>query len=142
MAKVLLGFLVVVVALCGAAIGNYQRNANLDQELRDRPYAGMSDEDLNALLNAYKGEAQGYQAKLSGLGKDRTKVMDGYAPADYNGKLKAFENFQRNNESWRDVNRQRLSHEVEIEKLDKEAGIRARGLHIEKNRIMRRITTF
>ena len=142
MAKVLLGFLVVVVALCGAAIGNYQRNANLDQELRDRPYAGMSDEDLNALLSAYKGEAQGYQAKLNGLGKDRTKVMDGYAPADYNGKLKAFENFQRKNESWRDVNRQRLSHEVEIEKLEKEASIRARGLHIEKNRIMRRITTF
>ena len=142
MAKVLLGFLIVVVALCGAAYANYERNAPLDAELRDRPYAGLADKDLKALLDAYKAEKRGYQTQLAKSGGDRTTVMDGLAPADYHGKVKAFESFQRQNERWRDVNRQRLSHEVEVEKLEREASIRARGLHIEKNRILRRLTTF
>ena len=33
-------------------------------------------------------------------------------------------------------------HEIELEKLNKEKNVRSRGLHIERNRILRRLTTF
>ena len=84
----------------------------------------------------------GLQARLSRTGGDNTRIMDGYAPADFDGKLKAFEQFQRKNNSWRDTNRARLEHEVELEKIQKELAIRERGLDDEFTRIKRRVLTF
>lgn len=140
--KILAVLVLLPLLLVGAAFSNYQRNAPLDEELRNRPYKSISDKDLAALLEAYKGEMQGFETRMNRFSKDRTKVMDGFAPADYDGKVRAFESFQRKNESWRDANRARLGHVVELEKLEHEKSIRDRGLHIEKNRILRRITTF
>ena len=131
--------LVAVVSIGGFA--NYHRNAPLDNELKNRPYATLSDSDLTALIEAYQGETQGLQNRLNAYAEDRTGVMEGYAPSDLHGKLGAFDSFQRKNESWRDTNRAKLSHEVELEKLEKERSIRQRGLHIERNRILRRLTT-
>ena len=142
MAKAFAGLLILVVAVAVGGYYNYHRNAHLDDELKNRPYAGLSDADLDALLQAYQGEMKGLEGRLAGYGKDRTRVMDGFAPADLHGKVQAFESFARKNNSWRDVNRQRLGHEVEVEKLEREKNIRAQGLHIEKNRILRRLLTF
>ena len=121
---------------------NYQRNEPLDNELKDRPYATLSDADLDALLQAYEGERMGLENRLNAYAEDRTGVMDGFAPSDLGGKLDAFDSFQRKNNSWRETNRAKLSHEVELDRLNKEKGIRTRGLHIERNRIWRRLTTF
>ena len=132
--------LIAVVTIGGFA--NYHRNAPLDNELKNRPYATISDADLQALIAAYEGEQQGLQNRLNSYAEDRTGVMEGFAPSDLHGKLGAFDSFQRKNESWRDTNRARLSHEIELEKLRTEKGVRDRGLHIERNRIWRRLTTF
>ena len=135
----------LILSLAIVSIGgfvNYQRNAHLDQELEQRPYASLSDEDLDTLKQAYEGERQGLQNRLNAYPEDRTGVMDGFAPADLGGKLDAFDSFQRKNKSWRDTNRERLSHEIDLDKLNKEKSVRTRGLHIEHNRVWRRLTTF
>ena len=142
MGKVLIALLVVVATVGIGGFVNYQRNAPLDAELQNRPYGTISDADLAALIAAYEGEKTGLENRLKGYSKDRTRVMNGLAPADLQGKLTAFDSFQRKNESWRETNRAKLGHEIELEKLQKEKNIRDRGLHIERNRIIRRITTF
>ena len=142
MAKVLIGFVALVGALAIAAYANYERNAPLDADLQERPYQSLSDEDLKALLDAYKGQVTGLQAKLGSYSGDRTKVMDGFAPSDFDSKVKAFDRFQRSNSAWRDVNRNRIENQLEVEKLEKEQGIRAQGLHEERTRILRRVLTF
>ena len=142
MGKFLLIVLVLGVALGIGGYTNYERNAHLDEELRDRPYAGYSDADLDSLTNAYEGEMSGLQARLGKAAGDNTRVMDGYAPADFDGKVKAFEQFQRKNNAYRDTNRKRLGHQVELENLQKEQRIRSEGLNDEFTRIKRRVLTF
>ena len=65
----------------------------LDQELKNRPYQAYSLEDLEKLTSAYQGQMDGLQARLARTGCDNTRIMDGYAPADFDGKVKAFEQF-------------------------------------------------
>lgn len=136
-------FIVLVLVVSGLGLAgwiNYERNAHLDQELADRPYATLSDADLEALIEAYDQERARWAAR-SRSGDDRTRVMDGYAPSDLQGKLQAFDRFQRKNEAWREANRARLDQEVVIEALRREQDIRNRGLHRERNRILRRLLT-
>ena len=142
MGKFILVLLLLVVGVGVAGFANYQRNEALDQELQHRPFKAYSLEDLQKLSSAYQGEMDGLQARLSRTAGDNTRMMDGYAPADFDGKLKAFEQFQRKNNSWRDTNRARLEHEVELEKIQKELAIRERGLDDEFTRIKRRVLTF
>lgn len=142
MGKFLLVLLLLVVGVGVAGFANYQRNEALDHELQNRPYQAYKLGDLEKLASAYQGEMDGLQARLARTGGDNTRIMDGYAPADFEGKLKAFEQFQRKNNSWRDTNRARLEHEVELEKIQKELAIRERGLDDEFTRIKRRVLTF
>ena len=142
MGKALVVFVILVMVAAIGAFSNYQRNAALDEELRERPYASLSDKDLNALLGAYQGQVEGLKNRLGNPKADRTGVMDGFAPADFDGKLRAFESFQRKEHRWRDTNRSKLENQIEVEKLQKERGIRDRGLHQERNRILRRVLTF
>jgi hypothetical protein len=142
MGKALVVFVILVMVVAIGAFSNYQRNAPLDEELRDRPYASLADKDLNALLGAYEGQVAGLQSQLGNPKADRTGVMDGFAPADFDGKLKAFDRFQRQESRWRNTNRSKLENQIEVEKLQKERGIRDRGLHEERNRILRRVLTF
>jgi len=142
MGKFFLVLVLLVVGLGVAGFANYQRNEPLDHELQNRPYQAYKIEDLQKLENAYQGEMDGLQARLSRTGGDNTRMLDGYAPADFDGKLKAFERFQRKNNSWRDTNRARLEHEVELEKIQSELSIRERGLDDELTRIKRRVLTF
>ncbi len=50
--------LVVVLGLPIGGFVNYERNEALDQELRDRTYASLRNADLEALVEAYKGQAR------------------------------------------------------------------------------------
>lgn len=142
MGKLFTGLIVLLAIATIGGFANYTRNAPLDAELANRPYATLSEADLDALLQAYTSEQQGLQNRLNNYAQDRTGVMDGFAPADLGGKVNAFDSFQRKNNKWRDTNREKLSHEIELEKLTKEKNIRARGLHVERNRVWRRVTTF
>ena len=142
MGKLFLILLLLVAGVGIAGFANYQRNEALDHELQNRPLKAYAIEDLEKLANAYQGEMDGLQARLSRTGGDNTRIMDGYAPADFDGKLKAFEQFQRKNNTWRDTNRARLEHEIELEKIQKELAIRERGLDDEFTRIKRRVLTF
>ena len=142
MAKFFATLLFLVIAVGTAGFVNYQRNAPLDDELHDRPYGTLSDDDLGALLAAYDMEHRAAVSILHKHSGDRTRIMDGYAAADFGGKVKAFESFQRSNNQWRDTNAGRLELETELEKLETEQRIRERGLHIEQNRILRRLLTF
>ncbi len=142
MGKLFLGILVLVVGLGAAGYANYERNAPLDEELKDRPYKALAEDDLNALSSAYQKELDGLSGRLKATAGDKTGIMDGYAPADFDGKVKAFESFQRKNNSWRDTNRLRLEHEGELEKIEKERRIRSEGLDDETTRILRRVLTF
>ena len=141
MGKFLAIILIATLGVGLAGFANYHRNEPLDRELVNRPYGTLSDDDLKALIGAYNLERDGAIARL-GKGNDRTRVMDGLAPGDLHGKLKAFNSFQRKNERWRDHNRERIGFNIELEKLKKEQGIRQRGLHEERNRILRRVLTF
>ncbi len=142
MAKVLTGVVLALLVLGIGGFANYQRNADLDTEFQKRrPYRGTSDADLELLIQAYTEERLGLQARLDS-DRDRTGVMDGYAPSDFNGKLKAFERFQRKNESWREANRAKLERELVVEEIRREQAIRRSGMDSPWKRIRRRVLSF
>ena len=139
--KTFIVFLLLVIALGGLAFANYERNAELEEGTEPRPYRGFSDADIDTLIEAYSAQRDGLANKLKGSG-DRTKVMDGYAPADFAGKLDAFEDFQHKNEAWRDTNRSRLEMIVDLEKLEFEQKIRRQRKEDPWTPIFRRVFTF
>jgi hypothetical protein len=136
---VLLLVLLVGLPLVGGF--NYMRNAPLDDELKDRPYAGISDADLAALLAAYGKQVEHARAAL-------TTEPDSYALNDpgrfgqYGEKVEAFEKFQRSNDQWKQARGQLFSEQTTLQALQREDSIRQRGLHRPLPRIWRRISTF
>ncbi len=139
--KTFIVFLLLVIGMGGLGFANYKRNAHLEEGTKPRPYKSFSDADLDALIEAYSGQRDGLANRLKGSG-DRTKIMDGYAPSDFAGKLEAFEQFQRKNESWRDTNRSRLEMVVELERLEFETAFRRQRKEDPWTPIFRRIFTF
>ena len=142
MAKFFAALLVSLAMIAGAGFYNYQRNAALDLELSNRSYANLSDADLYALIEAYTGEGAKLKRTLSGATGDPTAAMNGFAPGDLDGRLAAFNDFQKRNERFKRVSRAELQHRVMIEALEHERTIRARGLDDEWTRIRRRVLTF
>ena len=142
MRQFFLSLVILVVVVGGAGFANYHRNAPLDAELADRPYALYSDADIESLLKAHTSERDRIRGVLSQEGSDPTQVMNGFAAADFVGKLNAFDKFQQRNNVYKRVNGMALEHEVEIEVLEKEKNIRKRGLNDPRKRMWRRILTF
>ena len=142
MRQFFLSLLVAVLVVGGGGAINYYRNAPLDAELEDRQFERYADADLEALLAAHKMERDRIRKALSKKSNDPTSVMNGFAAADFHGRLNAFDKFQVRNSAYKRVNAVALEHEVEIEALEWEQGIRARGLDDPKQRVWRRITTF
>ena len=139
MRQFFLSLVILILVVGGAGFANYQRNAPLDAELADRPYARYSDADLEALLTAHTAERDRIRGALSK--DDPTKVMNGFAAGDFDGKLQAFDKFQKRNNAYKQINGMALEHEVEIDVLEKERSIRKRGLHDPRKRMLRRILT-
>jgi len=132
---------VLVVALLGiAGVVNYRRNAYLDAELEQRPYGGLSDAELTLLIEAHQQEKSQIEARLGSVA-NRRDPMRGYADGDLSGKLEGFARVQKNARDWKSTRSNMLDHEVEIERLQHEQSIRARGLDDPWNRILRRVTT-
>ena len=133
--------LVVVLGLPIGGFVNYERNEALDQELRNRTYASLRNADLDALVEAYEGQAQVYRARL-GDGPQGQELVDGHAAADLDSKVQGFESFQEWNRQWRDTNSKLLEQQAAMDELRREQSIRARGLDTEYGRILRRVITF
>lgn len=139
-----MGKLVAIVLLLVLPIGgfvNYRRNAPLDQELENRTYANLPDDDLAALIEAYEGEAR----RLSGLVSNKPQgedELDGYSASDYDGKVKAFRTFQQYNSQWRRARGELFEQEAALEELRREQSIRERGLDKPWKRILRRVLHF
>ncbi len=131
--------LAIVGALLGVGFINYQRNEALDKDLQFRPYAGYATPDLQALRKAYEqqaGQMRGALGEVDQSGIARTK------PSDYQGKIEAFERFQRQNEDWKEGHRELLGTQVIVDQIKKEQELRRAGLDNPWNRVLRRATTF
>ena len=137
--KVLGIIFLVLVALAGAAVFNYQRNAPLDKALEFRPYAGLSDADLQALIDAYQTDVV---QKTQGLGGGPdVGIISRPHPSAFDEKLRAFERFQAENERWKQGHRAAIEGRVIVDRLLKEKAIRDAGLHEEWRRVLRRVVT-
>ena len=133
--------LLTIVVLGTLGVLNYRRNEPLDAELQNRPYKGLSDADVELLIEAYRTQKGQIERKLERVA-GREDPMDRYAPADLAGKLQGFDRAQKNASRWREVHGEVLEQEVELERLAHEQSIRARGLDDERVRIWRRVSTF
>ena len=139
--RALFGVVLLLAVLGSLGSANYVRNAHLDEGNKPRPYKGVSDADVDALIEAYSLKRDALAARLKGAA-DHSKIMDGYAPADFAGKLDAFEAFQVKNEGWLDTNRSRLEMVVELEKLEFERQLRRQREEGSWAPIFRRVFTF
>jgi hypothetical protein len=131
--------LVVGVPLLGAF--NYMRNAPLDEELKQRPYAGISDADLASLLAAYGQQVEHARAGVA----EEPSTHDFNDPerfGHYGEKVEAFEKFQHSNDQWKQARGQLFGEQTALKDLRHEASIRERRLHQPWPRIWRRVSTF
>jgi hypothetical protein len=119
---------------------NYVRNAPLDAELANRPYAGVSDADLQTMAKAYEGDIAQARGQLE-TEPSSSSYSDPGQYAAYDEKVAAFERFQRSNSDWKGRRSALFEREVTLEGLRREKSIRQRGLHKPWGRILRRITT-
>jgi hypothetical protein len=138
MRGLLLFTLLIGIPLAGGL--NYLRNAPLDEELANRPYGGLSDADLDALLRAYEGDVQRARDLIAEEPSTHAFNDPGQF-GDYDEKVEAFEKFQNSNETWKNERGQLFGKQTTLEALQHEKSIRSRGLHEPRGRIWRRLTT-
>ncbi|MEE9280464.1 MAG: hypothetical protein V3V67_09845 [Myxococcota bacterium] len=131
----------VLVGLPALGVVNYRRNAPLDDELQSRVYASMSDQDLNALVEAYQGEVDRLASRVAERPQAEDE-LDGFAASDLAGRVEGFESFQQYNRQWRRSRAQLFEQEAALAELLREKSIRDQGLHRPLNRIKRRVLTF
>jgi hypothetical protein len=123
-----------------AAGANYVRNAPLDAELANRPYGGLSDADLDAMLSAYESDVARKRAQLESEPVTNEHTDPGQYGA-YAEKVAAFERFQRGNNDWKQRRGRVAEQQLTLDGLRHEKSIRQRGLHRPWARMLRRITT-
>lgn len=131
--------LLLLVALLVGGGYNYHRNAPLDRELEFRPYAGLKDADLAALLAVHRAKRDQIAASFGERGPEAGFAA--LAPSDYPGKVTAFERFQRENERWKQGRRDMLTQQTMVDALELEQRIRSEGLDQAWARILRRAVT-
>lgn len=134
--------IVLMAVLAGGAGFNYVRNEPLDADLVGRTYATLSDEDLVALVSAYQDQARAIESNGAPSSQDPTRMLDGFAPSDFQGKLQAFDRFQRLNATQNETRRLLLEQNAAVDALEKEQALRRTGVHREWGRIKRRLLTF
>ena len=132
-----LTLLLLATAIAGGA--NYVRNEPLDAELADRPYATISEAELNSLRRAYRAEAEDLRAWIAAEPQARPSAT---SASDMQGKLQDFERFQHEANEWRAQRSRLLEREVTLAKLQQERSIRDRGLHRPWRQVLRRVISF
>lgn len=133
------GPVLLLLVVLGAAAGwNYHRNASIENAA-PRPYAGYSDEELDQLIAAYRGEvAQQMERYRNAPERQALEVQDGGLLEQRIGE---FERVQRLSQK-----RQRRAYEVTeiqilVDQLAKEKLARERDRPLYKM-ILRRATSF
>jgi hypothetical protein len=134
----MLVILALTVPLAGGV--NYMRNAPLDEELKDRPYGGISDADLESLLSAYQDEVKRTRSAVEDEPTTHS-LNDPSRFGHYGEKVEAFEKFQHTNDDWKRARGQLFGQQTTLAALQHESSIRARGLHRPWPRIWRRVST-
>jgi hypothetical protein len=135
-------FLIAIVALgvlCAGGAWNYQRNAYLDKDLEFRPFKTLTDAHLVQLLEAHK---QNVVTLHMTAGKAPSVNMAGIDESDLEGKIAAFDRFERQNSAWKERHGIALQEQARVEGLEREQQIRAAGMDQEWRRILRRVSTF
>jgi hypothetical protein len=135
-------FLIAIVALgvlCAGGAWNYQRNAYLDKDLEFRPFKTLTDAHLVQLLEAHK---QNVVTLHMTAGKAPSVNMAGIDESDLEGKIAAFDRFERQNSAWKERHGLALQEQARVEGLEREQQIRAAGMDQEWRRILRRVSTF
>jgi hypothetical protein len=130
-----------VFCLLVAGAYNYHRNAYLDEELEFRSYRGIKDADLALLTDAYQDELKGLQTRYTSLGDPAQLPPEKGGRPEVRVNLRQFERTQRANERRKDLHREILEREVELEQLRTEQRIRDLRLDQAWRRILRRVTT-
>lgn len=135
----------LVIFLVGAlSIGgfvNYRRNAALDDELRNRSYAELSDSALVTLIQAYESELERLRGRSGAAGLQNAPTTSGRRGALLDEKIRRFEQEQRETARRRALHIGMLDQQVRVEALRKEQRIRAQGLDQRWRQILRRVVT-
>ena len=142
MFKAILFLLVLVIGVGGGGYYNYTRNEPMDADLhKQRPFSSLKTPDVTQLLAAYEKDVARLKAGVASA-PGGEGVIDRFDASDVGGKAQGFASFQRDNERWKNKRGQVFELEKTIADLRAEKSIRDRGLHIEKTRIWRRVSTF
>jgi hypothetical protein len=142
MGKAVLLLVVLLVAVGGGLVYNYQRNAYLEADLhKPRPYATIPTADLAKLIAAYEKEIGRSKSRVASAptGEDAINRRD---ESDLGGRADAFANFQRNNEQWKAQRGQVIDKQVELDQLKFEKSIRDRHLDDPQYVLKARLLTF
>ena len=127
--------LLLILAVGGAY--NYQRNVK-QEELQLRPYRGYSDSDLQALLEAYRTDADQLAKRYGAVRKVRSTVRGGGLIDE---QVRQFEEIQRRGDEVRDAGAQISMREADIAQMERE--IRLRDQERDRLRLfLRRVATF
>lgn len=112
--------LLLLVALVAAGAWNHHRNVEREAQV-PRPHASLSDADLEALLDAYRGELEALRRRSAGeapRAPAREKGLLGDAVAE-------FERVQRGARRERDLRGAIREREAAVEQLEAEQARRA-----------------
>ncbi|MCP4004989.1 MAG: hypothetical protein GY725_12410 [bacterium] len=129
--------LIMVVPMLGGL--NYVRNEPLDQDLKERRYATISDTDLEALQQAYEAQLGYAKSQVEDV-PEGTGLVERYGASDVGGKAEGFAKFQQRNTAWRQQRGRAMEEQATLKEIQREKSIRKRGLHTQFGRILRRVT--
>lgn len=116
----LLALLVVLLAALGGA--NYLRNLRAEEAV-PRPYQSYSDAEIEALVEAYRTEAESLDRRLEDVRKGRVAPSGGTLIGD---RVEDYERARRKGERVRGLAREAADREATVEELERERAIRER----------------
>jgi hypothetical protein len=127
--------LLLILAVGGAF--NFQRNVK-KEERQLRPYRGYSDSDLQALLEAYRADADQLAKRYGAVKTARSNVRGGGLIDE---QVRQFEEIQERGAQVRDAGAQISMREADIAQMEREILLRDQ----ERDRLrhfLRRVATF
>lgn len=116
------GLAVLLILLAAAGGANYVRNVRAGAAV-PRPYRAYSDAELDALLRAYRAEAEALDRRLEATRAQRPDPCPGSLLGE---RAEAFERLRRHGERLRGLARDAGGHEAVVEALERERALRER----------------
>jgi len=115
--------LVLMLGIGAAGAWNYQRNLALEeQEKGEQAFKGYSDEDLEALAQAYRQEIEALDRRYSSARRGRTSARDEGLLAE---RVNEFERVQRSNDQLRNATAELAQREARLAEVTDEQRFRS-----------------